>query len=155
MKKVLQLLNPGQTSRNCRLVPCLFIASLMVLLPGCGEKRVPVFQVEGQVTFDGQPPVGAQVVFHPDGHTLPDGDVAIGTVRDGGKFDVNIYGTGGIPAGNYIATFQWRKLVETDGGVGAGPNVIPEKYSKPETSPVKVTVTEGTNVLDPIVISKS
>jgi hypothetical protein len=154
MKKVPALLNLAQRVAKCRLFPCLLVSSVLVLMPGCGEKRVPVYKVEGTVSYAGEAPVGAQVVFHPDGHTLPEGDVAIGSVKDGGKFDVNIYGTGGIPAGNYIATFQWRKLVESEGGFGAGPNVIPEKYGSPSTSPVKVTIKEDVNVLDPIVIEK-
>ena len=83
MKRTMQLINLARSPGQCRLVPCLLVTSLLLLMPGCGEKRVPVFKVEGQVTFNGEPPVGAQVVFHPDGHKLPDGDVAIGTVKVG------------------------------------------------------------------------
>lgn len=154
MKNVSGLLNRAQRVAKYRLLPCLLMSSMLALTAGCGEKRVPVYKVEGTITYAGEAPVGAQVVFHPDGHKLPEGDVAIGSVKDGGKFDVNIYGTGGIPAGNYTATIEWRKLVESDGGYGAGPNVIPAKYSSPSTSPIKVAVKEDVNVLDPIVIDR-
>ncbi len=140
-------------SRHCC---CCLLMGLMlpVLSLGCGESRVPVFPVTGKVTFDGEPPVGAQIVFHPSGHTLPEDEAATGTVKDGGNFDVNIYGTGGVPAGDYVATVQWRKLVQSDGGYGTGPNVIPEKYGSAKTSPLKVTVKPEPTELPPIVIEK-
>ena len=131
----------------------VFAIGLMPLLnTGCGESQVPVFPVAGQVTYEGEPAVGAQVVFHPVGHKLPEDEAAIGSVKEDGSFDASIYGNGGIPAGQYAVTIQWRKLVETDGGFGTGPDVLPEQYSKADTTPIKVTVKEEKNVLDPIVI---
>lgn len=128
------------------------IGLMPLLNTGCGESQVPVFPVAGQVTYEGEPAVGAQVVFHPVGHKLPEDEAAIGSVKEDGSFDASIYGNGGIPAGEYAVTIQWRKLVETDGGFGTGPDVLPEQYSKADTTPVKVTVREEKNVLDPIVI---
>jgi hypothetical protein len=128
------------------------IGLMPLMNTGCGESRVPVFPVVGQVTYEGEPTVGAQVVFHPVGHKLPEDEAAIASVKEDGSFDASIYGNGGIPAGEYAVTIQWRKLVETEGGFGTGPDVLPEQYSKADTTPIKVTVKEETNVLDPIVI---
>lgn len=128
------------------------IGLMPLLQMGCGESGVPVFPVAGQVTYEGEPAVGAQVVFHPVGHKLPEDEAAIGSVKEDGSFDASISGNGGIPAGEYAVTIQWRKLVETDGGFGTGPDVLPEQYSKADTTPIKVSVKEENNVLDPIVI---
>jgi hypothetical protein len=136
----------------CRWLNVVVIGLVPLLMTGCGESRVPVFPVAGQVTYEGEPAVGAQVVFHPVGHQLPEDEAAIGSVKEDGSFDASIYGNGGIPAGEYAVTVQWRKMVETDGGFGTGPDVLPEQYGKADTTPIKVTVREEKNVLDPIVI---
>lgn len=135
-----------------RWLTMVAVGLMPLLSTGCGESQVTVFPVAGQVTYEGEPAVGAQVVFHPVGHKLPEDETAIGSVKEDGSFDASIYGNGGIPAGEYTVTIQWRKLVETDGGFGTGPDVLPEQYGKAYTTPIKVTVKEEKNVLDPIVI---
>jgi hypothetical protein len=135
-----------------RWLKVLAIGLMPLLTMGCGESQVPVFPVAGQVTYEGEPAVGAQVVFHPVGHKLPDDEAAVGSVKEDGSFDASISGNGGIPAGEYAVTIQWRKLVETEGGFGTGPDVLPEQYGKADTTPIKVTVKAEKNVLDPIAI---
>jgi hypothetical protein len=44
---------------------------------------------------------------------------------------------------------QWFKPVQTDGGAGPGPNVIPATYSDPAQSPLKVTVKDSATELEP------
>ena len=158
MKKVgtsrngLELLTRCAGCQRRTLVNAILSSWALLMLAGCGENRVSVYTVAGKVSFEGKPPAGAQVVFHPVGHTLPEGEIALGAVKEDGSFDVNIYGKGGVPAGSYIATFQWNKLVETEGGSGRGPNVLPKKYADAASSPLKVTIKAEENVLDPIVI---
>ena len=51
-------------------------------------------------------------------------------------------------------TLEWRKLVTTkEGDAEPGPNVIPDRYGKPETTPLKVTVNEGQTDLPPFQIT--
>jgi hypothetical protein len=120
-------------------------AAISLSLAGCGgETRVPVLAVSGHVTVNGEPAEGAQVFLHPQGHELPENVGAIGTVKSDGQFAIGSYeSSDGVPPGNYVATVQWLKVVETEGGAGRGPNVLPTEYASPETSPVKLTVKDG------------
>jgi hypothetical protein len=138
-------------------VAMLFLGTLVpVGLFSCGgptEKKVPVFPVTGKVSFQGQAAEGAQVILHPQGHTLPERHAAIGTVKKDGSFAVSIYGAGeGITPGDYVATLQWNKVNEAG---SPGPNVLPPEYAKVETSPIKVTVKSGRNELPPIEINQN
>lgn len=121
-----------------RLLALAALLPAFAIFSGCkGELRVPVSPVSGKVTFKGLPPVGALVVLHPVA-AIDTHDVApTGVVGNDGSFTITVYEPGdGAPAGDYVATIQWRKFV--DGG--AGPNVLPKEYASPATSPVKVNV---------------
>jgi hypothetical protein len=139
----------------------LFIVFLvilpLVLATGCGdsEKRVPVFPVSGTVTYQGKPPVGAQIVLHLANSTATPDAAPIGVVQDDGSFKFTVYDPGdGAPQGDYVATVQWFKLNKEMGG--PGPNVIPKKYTDPKTSPIKVTVTgPGPTAIPPITIANN
>jgi hypothetical protein len=136
--------NP-QSAYRTRLRGLLALISLagFFVSVGCNsEVRVPVFPVTGKVTYQGQTPVGAQVVLHPVIYTGPDSITPIGTVLDDGSFKVTAYDPGdGAPQGDYVATVQWFKITKEAGA--PGPNVIPKKYADPKTSPIKVTVAGG------------
>jgi hypothetical protein len=96
----------------------------------------------------GQTPlVGAQIRLHPRGMSLPDDATPSATVQDDGTFAFTTFEKGdGAPAGDYVATVQWFRL-SPDGG--AGGNVLPKRYASPTTSPLTVTIREGTNDLPP------
>ena len=129
------------------LLPALIAAS------GCAEKQVPVFPVSGKVSYKGKPPVGAIVVLH--ALNVDDtSDVApSGTVKSDGSFAITVYEPDdGAPQGDYVATIQWRRMVNGPGGSGAGPNVLPPTYASPKTSPIKVSVGNGPVEVPPITI---
>ena len=113
-------------------------ALLLSVVCGCGktEVKVPVVPVTGTIKVGKEIPVGAQVVLHAKGHSLPTGVSPTGRVAEDGTFKVSIYAAGeGVPAGNYVATVQWYKIVKGEGGSTiSGPNVIPDKYGSPSTS---------------------
>ena len=148
----------GRRANTARTRRVLWAIPVIAAICGCSseevEVRVPVTPVSGSVSFNGEPAAGAQVILFPKGHALPDGNVASATVKSDGTFDVSIYSDGsGVPAGDYVVTVQWFKLVQDEGGAGRGPNVIPKQYGDPESSPVKVTVTEGDKTqIEPIEI---
>lgn len=57
----------------------------------------------------------------------------------------------GAPTGEYAITVELRAL--TTGGeepVRNGPNTLPAKYAKPQTSGFKYTVVDGDNQIPPI-----
>lgn len=137
-----------------RMAAVLALAATCYACSDSTDHRITVFPVSGKVLFNGQPAAGAQVLLFPKGHALPDGSAATGIVKDDGTFQASIYSDGsGVPPGEYVVTVQWFKLVQTDGGAGRGPNVIPARYGDPEKSPVKVTVAEsGQTTIEPIEI---
>jgi len=123
---------------------------------GCGQTEVktPVFPVSGSIKVGKEIPVGAQIVLHPKGHALPPRVSPVGRVGTDGTFKVAIYeGEEGVPAGEYVATVAWYKIVKGSGNESfSGPNVIPAKYTNPATSPLAVTVMNTPTVIPPIVI---
>jgi len=127
----------------------LAIASGMFLVVagnGCAKKIpvLPVYKVSGQVLVNNEPAIGAMVILNPVAGALPQNIVPSATTNKEGKFKINGYGTGdGAPAGEYVVTVSWFKLIDAPSGLVPGPNVIPAQYSNPKTSPVKVEVQKG------------
>ena len=131
------------------------LAFLAVITVGCGpsDKLFPVHAVSGKVSFQGKAPEGAQVFLKPVNAPTDANYTPIGVVGSDGAFQVSTYGKNdGAPAGEYVAFVQWFRVVTNDGATGRGPNVIPKEFASPTTSPVKVTVKEGSNVIPDIVI---
>ena len=130
------------------------IALLLVVVAGCGgnpaAQRVAVYPVEGAVTFKGQPMPGAFIVFHPKAPQA-NAPAPRAEVTKDGALKVSTYDGGdGAPEGEYVVTIEWRKLVQNGPDLVAGPNVVPRKYSRPETSDLVVRVAAGPNNLEPI-----
>lgn len=128
----------------------------IVAMTGCGgEHQVKVYPVKGQVKFGSEIPVGAQIVLHSQSDNGA-GDVApTGTVKEDGTFAISTYGDAdGAPAGDYVATIEWFKVVNSAGGTGRGPNVLPPTYASRDTSPIKVTVASAPTELPPIEVTK-
>jgi hypothetical protein len=130
----------------------LFFASAAIAvlsLSGCGGNGIHTVPVSGKVMVQGQPAAGAQVVLHPVATQPEQTFSAIGKVQEDGTFKISAFGKDdGAPPGEYVATVQWFKLVQTDGGAGPGPNVIPRNYGDPATSPFKVSIKDGATLLD-------
>jgi serine/threonine-protein phosphatase CPPED1 len=108
--------------------------------------RKPVHPVRGKVFFEGTPAPNAVVTFH-----LIDKDTKRFTragdamAEADGTFSLSTYAANdGAPTGEYAVTVVWWKpLVDAEGK--PGPNLLPERFSKPETTPLRATVKAGTN----------
>lgn len=112
---------------------------------GVAREVKPTHPVKGVVYFDGVPAVGASVVFHlksPDGKRLTrTGD---GVTEGDGGFELSTYSAfDGAPAGDYVVTITLREPPDALGR--SGPNQLPEKYSRPETSGLTATIRSGSN----------
>jgi len=120
---------------------------------GCGKaepERVAVRPAEGTITFKGQPMPGAFIALHPKtplkNIPTPRADVD----RDG-NFKVSTFAGGdGAPEGVYVVTVQWNKLVKNGRELVVGPNVVPPKYAKAQTSNIEIRIAAGQNNLSPI-----
>lgn len=128
-------------------------AALLLLLTGCGESWVEVAPVSGTVKVDGQNPEGARLTFNPVNPTSEDVVIPTAGVKADGSFTVTSYQSDdGAPPGEYVITIRWNKYDKEIGG--AGPNVLPEIYADPKTSPIKVTVNAGgPTTLEPITLT--
>lgn len=128
------------------------------VLAGCsrsGPQRVTTHPVQGKITFQGQPIGGAFVVLHPKEAAAPDVPTSRAHVQPDGTFRVSTYDSAdGAPAGEYVVTVQWQKLVKSGGDFVPGPNLLPTKYSNRATSDVVVHVAAGANELLPIVLKR-
>lgn len=134
-----------------RFLTLLFLLCAVV---GCGEAkpaRLQVHPVTGTVTFKNLPASGAVLTLHPKSPPGADVPKPRANIRPDGQFAVSTYDGGdGAPEGEYVLTVRWYKPVKNGADVQAGPNVIPPKYAKPETSDKVVIITAGQNDLGAI-----
>lgn len=108
--------------------------------------RRPTYPVRGKVFFDGCPVPNAQVVFHyfaPAEKTYQHAGDAL-TEADG-SFVLSTYTAGdGAPVGQYAVTVVAPEpLLDPQGK--PGPNRLPERYAKPDTSGLRVQVRDVAN----------
>src|SRR6185295_12515689 len=116
--------------------------------PSRGVDTVPV---SGQVFLEGQKAFGAFVTLHPIGdHPLLKDARPAGYVQPDGQVKFSTFESqDGVPAGEYIATVRWNKLVKNGEDAAPGPNILPERYLLPTTSGLKVKVEAGQAELPP------
>jgi hypothetical protein len=135
-------------------------AALLVVLwiIGCADSAaVRCYPVQGQVLLGGQPVAEAMVVFHPKSpppataseahvphpvaHTDAEGNFRLTTLQPGD----------GAPPGEYAITVELREArLIGDELTRDGPNVLPPRYSRPETTDLSYTVIEGENQMPPL-----
>jgi hypothetical protein len=136
-----------------------FFAAAVVIaaLAGCSSKNIEgrkaVFPARGKLLVDGQPAAGAMIVLHPVGGAY-DAERPTATAGPDGSFELTTYvGQDGAPPGEYIVTAQWYLSANKD-APGPWPNVIPDKYARPESSDLRVQIAAGPNELQPIAIRR-
>ena len=61
----------------------------------------------------------------------------------------------GLLPGDYVVTAIWNRTIDVDGEIQPGPNLLPQMYETPETSPMRLTVKASSRKVpaDPIVLS--
>jgi hypothetical protein len=132
------------------------VVALALVCPACARSdRKPVYPVHGQVLYEGRPVPGAQVILHP----LTDDDKEhplrpTGQVADDGTFQLTTYtAADGAPEGSYAVTVSLlKKPANVEGDFAR--NVLPARYEKPQSSPLKVEITRGSNELQPLQMSR-
>lgn len=105
-----------------------------LLFTGCGGDEslgMPLHPVKGTVTQGGQPVANLTVVFNSS-----EGYGPRGTTNAEGVYELLTGGEPGAPAGDYTVTF-----------VGGN---VPDQYRRSSSSPIKKTVKEGENTIEPI-----
>jgi hypothetical protein len=95
---------------------------------------VKVYPAGGSVFFNGKAAAGAIVRVHGVEAAMPRG-----VVQKDGTFALTTYEAGdGAPAGRYRVSVYWRRQGQEDGD--EGPFLIPERYSRPESSGLEIEV---------------
>ena len=138
------------------------VGLVVIAAAGCGAMQdpnlLPVFPAQGKLSFQGKVPEGAYVALYPKGNVAkaPNGQAVVprGQVQGDGTFNLTSYAAGdGAPVGDYAVTVEWHKTITLPSGVpNLGPNLLPAKYSKAETSPVTVQIAQGKNELPAIIL---
>lgn len=133
------------------------LLAVVAAVCGCSSKKIEgrkdVFPARGKLLVDGQPPKGALLVLHPIDPAIQAEHPYASIEQDGG-FALSTYrGGDGAPAGEYIATVEWRVPRHT-GDEGPWPNALPERYAKSATSGLRVRIAQESNDLPPIVLQR-
>jgi major membrane immunogen (membrane-anchored lipoprotein) len=139
-----------------------------VLVLGCGSDESGLAQrysVSGKVTYKGEPVPKGGVTFEPVKPAPPAGRHASGTIENGYyTLTTSTKDDGALP-GDYkvviiATTVDMTELAKKTGGlihqgdkdfvkiVKEAKSLVPEKYTKGETTPLKVTVKAESNRFD-------
>jgi len=116
---------------------------------GCGGKAPEpwelVHKASGKVLFQGKPIEGAQIILFPKDSSFPNAVRPSATTDFDGNFEIGTKSRDdGAPEGTYGVAVTWNPTVDVGGGAVRGPNKLPPKYSKPESSGLTVTI-DATN----------
>lgn len=130
--------------------------AVILLCSSCNRSpaRKPIFPIKGRVSFQSKATPGAMVVFHPlhAADRYPTKPHA--RVGNDGTFTLSTYeANDGGPAGEYVVTVTWRKR-PSDDEEEDGPNLLPERYAQPATSPLRVVIHERQNLLEPFDLTR-
>src|SRR5262249_3048712 len=108
--------------------------------------RKPTQPVQGKVFFEGTPAANAQVVFYQasaEGKNYTYAGDALG--EPDGSFTLTTYtANDGAPVGNYAVAITLRTPPWDENGK-PGPNRLPDRYGRPQTSGLSAKVGEGAN----------
>lgn len=158
---------------KCRSALHAALSGLMIIgLAGCGTSNPATYPVTGTVTFNGKPLAGANIGFSATDENTRG---AIGVTDSEGKYSLTTFEKGdGAMAGTFKVTVskfdgpaEPVKLADPSANTGdelpanyspedataAAPskNLVPQKYLRPQTTPLSYTVGAGPNTFDIVV----
>jgi hypothetical protein len=118
---------------NC----CTTGVALFILIAGCGKSGPQIAPVHGRITLDGQPLVGADVRFQPDGSERP----SVGRTDSEGRYELMFKrGQPGAVVGQH--TVQ----ISVSAEVVRNPPIIAKRFNK--ASELRREVKSGGNEFD-------
>jgi 5-hydroxyisourate hydrolase-like protein (transthyretin family) len=123
----------------------LALAALCLVFSSCGEEqfRKETFPVTGEVHVDGQPAADLAVrCIDVKGLDKEHPTTSSAFTDQTGKFEISTYETAdGVPAGDYVLTFQWgqwNRMTMSYGG-----DKLDGRYADAKKSEVRFTVQQG------------
>ncbi len=115
-------------------------------IAGCSKKKEEVVMtpVKGVVIIDGQPRDMVAVRCHPTAENAKTiASIGQAFTNKKGEFTISSISTGdGLPAGEYVLTFEWGQMNYLTNQYG-GPDKLNGRYKDPKQSKVKFTVVEN------------
>jgi hypothetical protein len=136
---------PGRkpaVGRHVTTTLAIFVLVGGVAVSGCNRGIPGLVPVSGKLTYKGGPwPRKGSINFSP---VLTEGKKllpAMAHVEEDGSFVVKSADTPGMRPGEYLVTI--RCWLEAPDESKSGKSAIPDKYSSPQTSGLKLTVPEG------------
>lgn len=121
------------------------------MLVGCGKAKQPwevAHPTVGVVKIDGQPLANAQITLVPEDSKVPDTVRPRGFTDNTGSFELSTYGENdGAPVGKYKLLAMRFPVIGTADNPSQGPNDLPPKYSRADTSDVSVEIEAQENDL--------
>jgi hypothetical protein len=123
------------------LLPLGLICLVMTACSDPRPKFKKTYPITGRILVDGQPAEGVQVILRATKVDPAEPLVPAGTTDGSGKFAIASYLPGdGAAEGEYKMTATWKRLVM---GRPSGKDKLGDRYSKPESAPKTITVTNG------------
>jgi len=154
-----ELIEPimASTATPLRLPSMIAILALAGVAAGCGGKAPApweqVYPATGTVLFKGKPLAGAVITLVPLDAEFPNSVRPSATSKDDGTFALGTYATAdGAPAAEYKALVLHYPVVGPKDHPSAGPNDLPRKYARAESSDLRVVVSPENSELPPLVI---
>jgi hypothetical protein len=134
------------------ILPLVLVAGLVSCSSG---ERVRLHPVGGKVLYKDKALAKAMVVFHPLGDYPDDLPKPLAYTDAEGQFKMTTRRPGdGVPTGEYALTVEWRERTRTGAEKIGGRNLLPPRYSKPESSGLRCRVQEGPNELAPLLLTE-
>ena len=134
----------------------------LALMAGCGPDRPETAPVSGRITLGGQPVATGRIIFYPE-----QGRSAIGAIGPEGVYTLTTFEPGdGALLGEHQVTIQATKVTGPampssfeeelrQGGSGRAASVpaavqwiVPQEYSRRESSPLRAEVARGQNTVN-------
>ena len=130
------------------------VMSVATLFVGCSKAQEPwekVYPATGIVKYQGKPLAGAMITLIPEDTSFPKSVRPTAVTDADGEFEIGTYSTGdGAPAGSYKVIVVHFPVEGSEENPHAGPNDLPAKYAKAETTDLKVTIEEEETALRPL-----
>ncbi len=129
----------------------VFIIALLAVIPACGKAQKTLAPVEGKVLYRGKPLQYGSVIFVPKGG----GQMARGVIQADGSFKLSTGSEDGAAVGRHGVRITCYGKNSTPGSAHAaspddqeqalGRSLIPQKYTRTQTSGLEADVKDGEN----------
>ncbi len=126
----------------------------MVACAGCGPDLPETASVSGRITYQGKPVGEGVIVFHPE-----KGRAATAVIAEDGSYSLTCFNReDGALLGRHRVTIESRRITDPVTSPNFNPNtmsgelivewLVPERYSRPKTTPLTAEVKPGRNTID-------